>query len=80
MLATNVGGAGKNRQRRVGEGRIWATSDSVNAFLQFYFKIEKHDVLSYSWLPPFPAQPIFEDQATTGNRAVLCDFRVRFLL
>ena len=37
LLATVASGAGRNRQRRVGEGHIWAASDSVNAFLQFYF-------------------------------------------
>jgi hypothetical protein len=37
MLATGRCGGGGSRQRRVGEGHIWATSDSVNGFLQFYF-------------------------------------------
>lgn len=37
MLATERCGVGGSRQRRVGGGRIWAVSDSVNGFLQFYF-------------------------------------------
>ena len=37
MLATGRCGGGGSRQRRVGEGHIWAASDSVNGFLQFYF-------------------------------------------
>ena len=37
VLATERCGGGGSRQRRVGEGRICAASDSVNAFLQFYF-------------------------------------------
>ncbi|WP_143736907.1 hypothetical protein [Erythrobacter tepidarius] len=37
LLATERCGGGENRQRRVGEGHIWGVSDSVNAFLQFYF-------------------------------------------
>ena len=35
-LATDATEPGKTGQRRVGEGHIWAVSDSVNAFLQFY--------------------------------------------
>ena len=38
MLATNVVGGFGNRQRRVGGAHLGAVSDSVNAFLQFYFK------------------------------------------
>ena len=37
MLATVAVGGG-SRQRRVGEGHLGGGSDSVNAFLQFYFK------------------------------------------
>ena len=35
MLATDAVGGG-SRQRRVGEGHLGVTSDSVNGFLQFY--------------------------------------------
>ncbi|UIP06692.1 hypothetical protein LY632_13590 [Erythrobacter sp. SDW2] len=37
MLATVAVGGG-SRQRRVGGGHLCAELDSVNAFLQFYFK------------------------------------------
>ncbi len=38
LLATERCGGGGSRQRRVGEGHICAASDSVNGFLQFYFR------------------------------------------
>lgn len=38
LLATERYGVGGSRQRRVGEGHICVASDSVNGFLQFYFK------------------------------------------
>ena len=42
MLATVAIVPVKDRQRRVGGGHLGALSDSVNAFLQFYFKDPKN--------------------------------------
>ncbi len=41
MLATKRCEGGRSRQRRVGGGHLGGVRDSVNAFLQFYFKIRQ---------------------------------------
>jgi hypothetical protein len=45
MLATEAGGGG-SRQRRVGEGHLCGVRDSVNGFLQFYFRNPQTNVFS----------------------------------
>jgi hypothetical protein len=53
MLATDRCGGGGSRQRRVGEGHIWAAPDSVNGFLQFYFTAAQEPQKSANFLPIF---------------------------
>ena len=39
MLATGRCGGGESRQRRVGEGHIWTTQDSVNTVFAILFQL-----------------------------------------
>jgi hypothetical protein len=72
MLATGRCGGGGSRQRRVGEGHIWATSDSVNGFLQFYFTAAQEPLKSAIFCLFLPPQ-----MASSGARSRLWHARIR---